>query len=326
MIKEYLLTYPITIDTSRIKACHHHPNILTNLMPTHSFNIEGNFKVEVQDNETLVPLPDYDIFSNLAVILSAKNFADCNEDEQNIYEKLAIESLCLVSVYFEYDWQFHFSLLDKEDSEDVCNRQLVNDEIKMVKDLVKLFKIIENFENSVIKISHKDSNSITIDGLSLDKISKKKILDIQLNEKLAEFKRDYAYRHFGSTENSETKMADLVTSNSILGVRMNQGLEFECSLAYFTALLKQISIYDKPMNKRARRIFNSLVAKALLKYLDMLIEEFNVPHEVKLMDKEFYIFSVFRVYGMIPLKRKNLRTDAGNRDAKENHIRDLLKM
>lgn len=327
MIEKLPFNLNLEVDTSRIKACHHNSNILQ-LMPIHNFYYELSVLGKRDENGEVHWFEDYSIRELLSLILTNKNFYDHNEEYKKIITAVAFESLCLIGVHHEYDWELHYSILDKRESEGVNNHQLVNDEIADVEEIVKLISIRDNFGNSEMTIKHRDNigNIISKDNITIDRDTYKKFLDRYIKDKIVKFKIDNAYHHFGMKKASNTRKADLITSNSILSVRIQQGLEFKKSLDYFRKLLEQMKIYQMDKNKSARRMFTSLVVKSLMKFLNILLDEVKPIHTPKLKDKHLYIFYALRFFGFIPVDNEKLVQLSGNHSHKEDYIKDLLKM
>lgn len=318
----------IILNPFRLKACYHQPKHLEDLKEEEHFKFELVALGGINENGEKFWHEDFSVRQLLSKMLLNKEFSCLNNHDERMITAVVFESFCLIKLYWNIDWEFHYKVLDKQEQDGINNPALIDMEIEDVEELVKLLSIQENFANSEMSIKHRDErgNIISKDNITVNKESYRIFLDQYIADKYKSFKRDNAFGHFGRKELSKTRKTDLISSNSILSVKMNRGLAPECTLNYFRELLEQMSVYKIQKNKSARRIFTSLIVKSLKQYLEMLIEEAKPKIAPLAKDKHLYIFYAIRFFNMIPFDRPNLFAPSGNHSEKEDYIKDLLKM
>ncbi|PUV23144.1 hypothetical protein [Sphingobacterium athyrii] len=318
MIEEMPFNIDIKLNPFRLKQCYQNDYNTKDWTDNQHFAFMAYPLGYIDENGKKFWHDDYSMIYDLSSMLLNEDYENLDQYHKEMILALIFESLCLINTYLDYEWELHYKLLDNKESDGMNHQELVNWEIADVEELVKLLRIRKNISRSEISIKHRDEkgNLISQDNILVDPASSKEILDKLIDDRYSKFDDRIKGRY----------NTNFITSNSILSVAINEGLEFEFTLEYFIRLHKQMCVFKISKNKSARRIFSSLVAKSLMKFLDILIDEAGPKVAPMMKQKHLYIFSAMRFFGMIPIDSPKLIPPSGNYSEKEDFIKDLLKM
>ncbi|MHC8949616.1 hypothetical protein [Sphingobacterium hungaricum] len=300
------------VDNPELKYEQKNYRIIKEKLPRLHFKINGDLKMH----------PDYDAEEYISRIMYKKSFDNLDEEELEYVNGLFSFYIELFALYKIDYWNNHYALY-----KEYIQGEEFSEPIEEVTELKDLLEFLENIEHSEIIIRLKDNwgNVQTDKTKKIAEHNKKVLLENYTRSLYNKWIAQYNLTENLTNEDVKQNVLSLKGNTAIqpvseaIAILQFKDVKPAFSYSYFEELEKLVTSnthFDKKLTPQYQFL------KIAVPPLNKLIEDYS-PDKYKKKDKHFLIFSILKIFRMVPDKEGLLHN--GNEDVKEDFIKQMLR-
>lgn len=288
------------------------------------------YKVKVQRSHTeqgeVFYHKDYSYRDLSARVLFKKPETEISSEETEILEQFLSDLFAITALYKEDYWNS-----TSVNQEDFCSNPFIQDAIEEIKDILNVLKMREDVSNSELVLRHKDKYGSVIveETTKINDHYKKEMFDYYTQFKYQNFLHRFELTRFLTPEEKAMNIPIKETPNIIpefdreislqIGFLEFSNIKPNCTTEFFQLLVDTL-VSNMSFDAKLSPLYE--FDKMVIKALNSFIED-HAHEKYKKKDKHLLLFSMLRLFGLIPNKQSLQLT--GIEDVKEDFIKQIIR-
>lgn len=288
------------------------------------------YKVKVQRSHTehgeVFYHKDYSYRDLSARVLFKKPETEISPEEAEILEQFLGDLFAIIALYKEDYWNS-----TAVNQEDFSSNPFIQDAIEEIKDILNVLKMRDDVNNSELVLRHKDKYGSVIveETTKINDHYKKEMFDYYTQFKYQNFLHRFELTRFLTPEEKAMNIPIKETPNTILEfdreISLQIGfLEFakikpSCTTEFFQLLVDTL-VSNMSFDAKLSPLYE--FDKMVIRALNSFIED-HAHEKYKKKDKHLLLFSMLRIFGLVPNKQSLQLT--GIEDVKEDFIKQIIR-
>lgn len=288
------------------------------------------YKVKVQRSHTeqgeVFYHKDYTYRDLSARVLFKKPETEISSEEAEILKQFLSDLFAIMALYKEDYWNS-----TTVNHEDFSSNPFIQDAIEEIKDILNVLKMRDDVNNSELVLRHKDKYGSVIveETTKINDHYKKEMFDYYTQFKYQNFLHRFELTRFLTSEERAMNIPIKETPNTIpefdREISLQIGfLEFakikpSCTTEFFQLLVDTL-VSNMSFDAKLSPLYE--FDKMVIKALNSFIED-HAHDKYKKKDKHLLLFSMLRIFGLVPNKQSLQST--GIEDVKEDFIKQIIR-
>lgn len=269
---------------------------------------------------------DYSYRDLSSRVLFKKPEKELSHEEGETLGDFLTNLFSIMALYKEDYWESYSA-----NHEDFSSNPYIQDAIEEIKDILNVLKMSDDFNNSELVLRHKNEYGTVIveETTKVNDHYKKEMFDYYAQFKYQNFLQRFELTRFLTAEERTLNIPIIKTPNIILEFDREISLQigfFEfakikpsCTTEFFQLLVDTL-VNNMSFEAKLSPLyeFDKLVINALNSFI-----EDHAHQKYKKKDKHFLLFSMLRVFNIVPNKQSLQLT--GIEDVKEDFIKQIIR-